>query len=346
MQDAGSAPATATPWSLRACEAAPVAPVWLGVAFGAVLLAVFLGYELLLGRLQQVFDPSAPPSLLEDLRLGFVGALLLAYVPTAYVYALRSMRRARQELAPVLLDDAAPPDHEWRLRGASLVGFAIGAAAPFLADPVSFDLASVSPEAVWHRITAPFMGLAIGRFGALTFVQAAQLHDLAANHVRVDLTDRGPLAPLVRHGLTASLLSMGLLSMVSLWGFDLSAAPGLATVLACTVGYCAVLAAVGFLGPVTGLHRSLRRARERELAWCADRIRSARDSLVRGSAAPDARSMADLVAYQGFVSRAPVWPFDAPALARLLLYLALPLASWIAGALVERLVDAVLAGPP
>lgn len=36
------------------------------------------------------------------------------------------------------------------------------------------------------------------------------------------------------------------------------------------------------------------------------------------------------------------WPFDAPTLARFLLYVAIPLGSWIGGALVERLLGAAL----
>jgi hypothetical protein len=36
------------------------------------------------------------------------------------------------------------------------------------------------------------------------------------------------------------------------------------------------------------------------------------------------------------------WPFDAPTLARFLLYVAIPLGSWIGGALAERLLGAAL----
>ena len=36
------------------------------------------------------------------------------------------------------------------------------------------------------------------------------------------------------------------------------------------------------------------------------------------------------------------WPFDAPTLTRFFLYVAIPLGSWIGGALVERLLGAAL----
>jgi len=36
------------------------------------------------------------------------------------------------------------------------------------------------------------------------------------------------------------------------------------------------------------------------------------------------------------------WPFDAPTLTRFFLYVAIPLGSWIGGALIERLLGTVL----
>jgi hypothetical protein len=52
--------------------------------------------------------------------------------------------------------------------------------------------------------------------------------------------------------------------------------------------------------------------------------------------------MADLVAYRSLIESVPEWPFNAPLLTRLLLYLAIPLASWVAGAMVERGLDRLL----
>jgi hypothetical protein len=52
--------------------------------------------------------------------------------------------------------------------------------------------------------------------------------------------------------------------------------------------------------------------------------------------------MADLLAYRSLIEAFPEWPFNAPLLTRLLLYLAIPLGSWIAGAMVERGLDRLL----
>ncbi|RIK94533.1 MAG: hypothetical protein DCC71_23590, partial [Proteobacteria bacterium] len=60
------------------------------------------------------------------------------------------------------------------------------------------------------------------------------------------------------------------------------------------------------------------------------------------AAAAGAKPLADLVAWRGLVAAVHEWPLDAPALSRFLLYLAIPVGSWLGGALVERVVDGVL----
>jgi hypothetical protein len=53
-------------------------------------------------------------------------------------------------------------------------------------------------------------------------------------------------------------------------------------------------------------------------------------------------SLPGLLAWESRVERVPEWPIDAGALRRIALYLLIPLGSWMGGALVERLVDALL----
>ena len=53
-------------------------------------------------------------------------------------------------------------------------------------------------------------------------------------------------------------------------------------------------------------------------------------------------SLGDLLAYRDFVHSVPEWPFTAPLRLRFLLYAAIPLGSWLGGALVERALDTAL----
>ena len=52
--------------------------------------------------------------------------------------------------------------------------------------------------------------------------------------------------------------------------------------------------------------------------------------------------LADLLAYRDFVESVREWPFDAPTRMRVVLYLGIPLGSWLGGAFVERLLEAAL----
>ena len=49
-----------------------------------------------------------------------------------------------------------------------------------------------------------------------------------------------------------------------------------------------------------------------------------------------------LIAYMNQIESVREWPFDAPTLTRFFLYVAIPLGSWLGGALVERLLGAAL----
>ena len=49
-----------------------------------------------------------------------------------------------------------------------------------------------------------------------------------------------------------------------------------------------------------------------------------------------------LLAYEARVTSVREWPFDTATLARFLVFLLVPLGSWLGGALVERLVDTLL----
>jgi hypothetical protein len=64
---------------------------------------------------------------------------------------------------------------------------------------------------------------------------------------------------------------------------------------------------------------------------------------LRARAAAGAReapgSLADALAWRRHVEAVPDWPIDLPTLRRFMLYLAIPLGSWLGGALVDRLVE-------
>jgi hypothetical protein len=57
---------------------------------------------------------------------------------------------------------------------------------------------------------------------------------------------------------------------------------------------------------------------------------------------PAAGSLADLLAYRNLVRETPEWPIGTSSYTRFALYLLIPVLSWAAAALVERLVNALI----
>jgi len=71
------------------------------------------------------------------------------------------------------------------------------------------------------------------------------------------------------------------------------------------------------------------------------RVGPVRDAVLRGEHGAEGR-LADLLAYYDHLVDVREWPFDNRTLSRFVLYLLIPLGSWLGGALVERLVSSVL----
>ena len=87
--------------------------------------------------------------------------------------------------------------------------------------------------------------------------------------------------------------------------------------------------------PSWGAHRALAEAKGAELANVRVQLRQARE-------AGDEARLPGLLAWEQRIKSVSEWPIDAGSLRRTGLYLMIPFASWVAGALVERLVNALL----
>ena len=85
----------------------------------------------------------------------------------------------------------------------------------------------------------------------------------------------------------------------------------------------------------------IRAAKGEELRQLKPRVRQARDDALTGDVSTQGR-LSDLLAYQERVQSTREWSFDSTTLLRLGLYLLIPVASMVGGALVERVVNLVL----
>jgi hypothetical protein len=95
---------------------------------------------------------------------------------------------------------------------------------------------------------------------------------------------------------------------------------------------------------VRGAHRAIRAAKDAELLAVRAAIARGRDAALAGGAgaAEEATRLGGLLALEARIADVNEWPFDVGTFVRFVAFLALPLGSWIAAALVERVVSRVV----
>ena len=345
--------APSAPWTQRVAETPPWSPWRLAIAIAVGLVALFLGVELALGRLPYLLG-QAQSGWADDAqlnaRIALIQIFLVAYLPAAFADGARGARGAIESILPALRGDAAELAalrdeagryDAGRLRVAGWVGIGLAVLIPFWIDR------ELAAWAVWDKMLEPNAQRALllptgwlaARFLYSVTAEARRLSRAGAL-VQVDLLDLRAFAPLTRQGMRYALLVLGLLSIMLLYGYDYDK-PGLMAVVA-TMGVLALGAAVtALLVPLRGARGAIQQAKRRELDWCEAALRDARASLADGRAT-SGRSLADLVAWRNLVHAVPEWPLDAPTLRRFFLYLAIPLGSWLGGAVVDQILESVM----
>jgi len=354
----GVAPTASSAWDprvLRVAASHGLTPVSVGLGLGGSLLVLFLALEWALGRLALFGAPNTPAGFYEDFRIVVIVILFASYTPAAHLALLRMARRITVELRTVLscsdaefdalLRSADRVDPQRYLR-ASWIGFGLGASVFFVTDLAwnAYDVRGMNPEAILHRILVPIVGWMSGGSTYSAFVISRRFSAMGRDLARVDLLDLRPLQSFSRVGLQMALTSVGFISIGSLLLGDLEAAPALAEMLTALLVMSLALAVTGLVLPVLGIRERVQQEKRREIRRSNERLRE----LVAAWETPglgggsDGPGVADLIAYRSTIEAVPEWPFNTPALTRFLLYLAIPVGSWVAGAIVERLVDGAL----
>jgi len=328
-----------TSWTRRLFERTGLATPLLGFSIVAVLSLCFLIQELALGRFDVPDD-----ALLGDVRLTLTHILIAVYLVTAYVYCEQTRDEAIASLAARLDASRAQSLLDTRRRDQALLTCAglVGVAGAILSSlfltpgPASYDPQTWASENGWHRVLSLFMGYWTGRLGGLIVIESGRLSDLAGCLGEIDLLDPGALAPFARRGLSNALLAIGAVSAYALFLVDL----GYLYLVVLLLVFSVAVGGLALWLPLRGARARVREAKQRELAWCRERLHVARADL--GSGTLRAGELQELVAWERRVAAINEWPVDASTFTRFALYLLIPLGSWAGGALVERLIDAAL----
>jgi hypothetical protein len=337
-------------FSDRLFDALPVAPIWVGAGIALALLALFALLSATFGEFSRFVAGDASFWELRDARLGVLIGVLAAFVPTAERYAKLGARRHFEALLPLVEERVAAPlarrfasAETRRRRTAAALGLLLLPIAGIAIDrdpAIYLRPGHWGAENAWSWIVGGCFCASLGVFAATTLSISRRFSELAQALARIDLFDPAPLAPFGRQGLLLALLWLLLPSIFALNAIDRAFALPIAALALLSIG----VATAALLLPVLGVHRRIHAAKQEERARVIAAVRGDAQALA-GSAiarrAPSA-SLADLVAYRGMVEAVSEWPFDAGMRLRFLLYLAIPVGSWLGGALVERLLGAAL----
>ena len=153
----------------------------------------------------------------------------------------------------------------------------------------------------------------------------------------VNLLEPRPLAAFGRAAALIALYVAGgfvIFTLVTIVG-----RPGGARAELPSVIYLTLFLAAALYLPLSGARRGIRAAKQAELDRIAADLGDHHDVLA-GADGPD--RVDRLMAYRERIRAVPEWPFGVGTAPRALLYVALPLLSWIAAALVERSMEVVL----
>jgi hypothetical protein len=282
-------------------------------------------------------------------RLEIVFAAILGYVFACGGWILRSVRRDLDALAPALALEPSELAAERAGIGlfspsALLVacagGVAAGIAVNSLVNAILPPGSAPLEDRSWRLVRDVTIWALTLRLIVVMIGSSQRVSRLSERAASIDLLDLRGLAPLARIGLRSALAFALAASMIAAMASDEHTLP----VTLVSMAIVGVVGAFTVLLPVRGAHRAIRAAKDAELLAVRAAIARARNGAIVGGteAAENALRLSGLLAYEARIAGIGEWPFDVGTFVRFAVFLALPLGSWIAGALVEWVVSRVL----
>jgi hypothetical protein len=282
-------------------------------------------------------------------RLEIVFAVILGYIVACGGWIVRSVRRDLDTLAPVLAIGPSELAAEragigrfsrWTLAIAGAGGVAVGIAVHLLVNAMLPPGHSALDDRPWRFVRDVAIWTLSIRLIVVVIGSSQRVSRLSERVARIDLLDLRGLAPLARIGLRSALAFALAASLIAAMASDEFTLP----VTLLTMAIVGAVGALTVLLPVRGVHRAIRAAKDAELREVRAAIARARRAAIDENAAagPNATRLGDLLAFEARIAGVGEWPFDLGTLVRFAFFLALPFGSWVAGALVERLVSRVL----
>jgi hypothetical protein len=338
---------------------------------GAIIAVVsFLSFLALAqgSGIYEIVYSGALPSLVKTFGMdpytwaAFVSSLLVGFGFSASSFALVQDVRDIKEIAAIVGKDADELTDDWveyvrarmgRGRMAAIIFFLIGVAIVINNIPGASDLVGLhDPEiypwfqqipSAWFLVFVPLNFALIGK-GAYFTVVDDRFHRQTRNaHLEIDLFHPEQLEPFTRMALRRSFLWIVGSSICLLLFLNEAVNP---TGLLPFIVAIMIVASLTLIAPLMGIHRKISATKKREMRTVRASIVKLRDEVLHGTnptiTGNAAQRLTGLVAYEGRLEKTPEWPLDLPTLGTFSFYLAIPVISWVGGALMERAIDVLI----
>jgi hypothetical protein len=200
--------------------------------------------------------------------------------------------------------------------------------------------ASMQVAAVWFFVVSPFAFSLIAKYLYLTVDEGRLWARLRKEADAPNIFDAAQLRPVSKAALRGALTWVIGATIGSL--FFLSSGIDRSILLPFFIGI-GFVAVMNLVVPLVGWHRKIVLEKERQLGEAQQVIERCWKQL-KGAGEDDAAlaKMGGLLALEARIQTAREWPIDFSTIGRMAFYLAIPVMSWVGGALVERVVDAAI----
>ncbi|MBV1886948.1 MAG: hypothetical protein KUG61_07685 [Parvibaculaceae bacterium] len=193
---------------------------------------------------------------------------------------------------------------------------------------------------VWFLIFVPLMFYMMGKGMYFTVREARFLSTQQKLHHKIDIWHPERVRVLTRLALSRALFWLIGSTIGSLFFLEESIN---SVALFSVFGGIGLVASLLLAMPVFRLHFAFKHAKEEELVRVRDVIKQNWDKL-QGTPTDEAMiaRLGGLLAFERRIEAVSEWPLDLSTLSRFSLYLAIPMVSWVGGALVEQVVDGAI----
>lgn len=274
--------------------------------------------------------PAFVLSLLCATALGMQRYARVAEARDAPSYALIMTGGARSASR---VTDLMPPDA--RLKGATLIGLAVGVALSFIIRYAEIREGHPIPLALllWFAFATIMLSLLFARGVEQTRAGGRSFARSLDTELKIDLLRTDRLSVLGRSAARSALVWFVVSAVACLFfvGNDLNWL---------TIGLIVACAGMGagiFVSTMSRIHRQIRAEKRAEIERLRAQIECVRDAMHEDAAA--AAKMQGLLAYEARIEAAPEWPYDQPTLIRVCASALILSVPWFGQALAQFAVE-------